>query len=90
MHHVFGQPMQSKPDVFGVYTREFLIPYQPISEDCQYLNVWTNVPSSADKKPVLVYIYGGGFGSNLVERRLPKFQKLRKSGRGHSRLTSNG
>lgn len=58
-----ASPMQPKPDEFGVYTREFLIPYQPISEDCLYLNVWTNAKSSADKKPVLVYIYGGGFGS---------------------------
>jgi len=58
-----ASPMQPKPDEFGVYTREFLIPYEPISEDCLYLNVWTNAKSSADKKPVLVYIYGGGFGS---------------------------
>jgi para-nitrobenzyl esterase len=58
-----ASPMQARPDEFGVYTREFLIPYQPISEDCLYLNVWTNAKSPADKKPVLVYIYGGGFGS---------------------------
>jgi para-nitrobenzyl esterase len=58
-----ASPMQGKPDEFGVYTREFLIPYEPISEDCLYLNVWTNAKSSAEKKAVLVYIYGGGFGS---------------------------
>ena len=32
------------------------------SEDCLYLNVWTKTPGScSEKKPVLVWFYGGGF-----------------------------
>lgn len=59
----FGaSPMQGKPLPFGVYTREFLIPDEPISEDCLYLNVWTK-NNDAEKKPVFVWIYGGGFVS---------------------------
>src|SRR4051812_47346807 len=31
------------------------------SEDCLYLNVWTSATSSSDKRPVMLWIYGGGF-----------------------------
>ena len=31
------------------------------AEDCLYLNVWTSATSSSDKRPVMVWIYGGGF-----------------------------
>jgi para-nitrobenzyl esterase len=59
----FGaSPMQGKPVPFQVYTSEFLIPETPISEDCLYLNVWTKA-NKGEKKPVFVWIYGGGFSS---------------------------
>ena len=31
------------------------------SEDCLYLNVWTSAKSAGDRRPVMVWIYGGGF-----------------------------
>ena len=31
------------------------------SEDCLYLNVWTGAKSAIERRPVLVYFYGGGF-----------------------------
>jgi para-nitrobenzyl esterase len=31
------------------------------SEDCLYLNVWTTKGNSSAKKPVIAWIYGGGF-----------------------------
>ncbi|WP_151086780.1 carboxylesterase/lipase family protein [Hymenobacter baengnokdamensis] len=32
-----------------------------VSEDCLYLNVWTGAQSGKERRPVLVYFYGGGF-----------------------------
>ena len=32
-----------------------------MAEDCLYLNIWTPAKSMAEKLPVLVYFYGGGF-----------------------------
>jgi acetyl esterase/lipase len=31
------------------------------AEDCLYANVWTSATSANDKRPVMVWIYGGGF-----------------------------
>lgn len=60
----FGpSPMQASPAPFSMWSEEFLIPAAPISEDCLYLNVWTGAKSSAEKRPVMVWIYGGGFNS---------------------------
>lgn len=61
----FGpSPEQGFPSPFLMYTREFLIPTNlPISEDCLYLNVWSESLKPAARKPVMVWIYGGAFRS---------------------------
>jgi para-nitrobenzyl esterase len=33
------------------------------SEDCLYANVWTSANNANDRRPVMVWIYGGGFTS---------------------------
>jgi para-nitrobenzyl esterase len=34
-----------------------------MSEDCLFLNVWTQAKNDRERLPVLVYFYGGGFGA---------------------------
>ncbi len=58
-----ASPMQSSPVPFGPWSEEYLIPKTPISEDCLYLNLWTGAKSPEEKRPVIVWIYGGGFSS---------------------------
>jgi para-nitrobenzyl esterase len=41
------------------WTYEFMT-HTAVSEDCLYLNIWTAAANPADKRPVLVWIYGGG------------------------------
>jgi para-nitrobenzyl esterase len=40
----------------------------PVSEDCLYLNIWTAAKSPSERRPVMVFLYGGGFveGSGSV------------------------
>ena len=39
---------------------------QEICEDCLYLNVWTGAKKTDEKRPVMVWIYGGGFGIGMT------------------------
>lgn len=52
----FGNNAMQKK-VFG----DMVFRSKKMSEDCLYLNVWAPVKKSAEKLPVLVYFYGGGF-----------------------------
>lgn len=66
--HAFGAScMQPIVNERKPWTYEFMT-HNEISEDCLTLNVWTGAASQKDRRPVFVYIYGGGFseGSGAV------------------------
>jgi para-nitrobenzyl esterase len=50
------------------------------SENCLTLNVWTPARSAADKLPVMVWIYGGGFQSGSVS--VPMYNGEGLAGKG--------
>ncbi|MGR3809306.1 carboxylesterase/lipase family protein [Jiulongibacter sp. NS-SX5] len=58
-----ASPFQNKPAPFYGWSKEFIAPPSPLSEDCLYLNVWTSAKETTEKLPVFVWIYGGGFSS---------------------------
>jgi para-nitrobenzyl esterase len=49
------------------WTYEFMT-HGEVSEDCLFVNIWTPAKSPSEKRPVFVYIYGGGNneGSGMV------------------------
>ncbi|MDX1642300.1 MAG: carboxylesterase family protein, partial [Balneolaceae bacterium] len=55
--------MQSEPAPFSMWTQEFIAPAGNMSEDCLNLNIWTKEGSADAKRPVIVFIHGGGFNS---------------------------
>ena len=44
--------------------------YWPMDENCQYLNIWTQSIDPSAKKPVMVWLHGGGFsaGSSIEQQ----------------------
>ena len=57
------------PDQTSVGSDELVFPhrYWIANEHCQFLNVWTQNPNPPVKKPVMVWMHGGGFtnGSSM-------------------------
>src|SRR5579883_430957 len=68
------------------WTYEFMT-HTPISEDCLYLNVWTAAQSAGEKRPVFVWLHGGGYteGSGAV----PVYDGERLARRGLVVVTVN-
>jgi para-nitrobenzyl esterase len=50
------------------------------SEDCLYLNVWTGARSASEKRPVMVWIYGGAFAGGMTSS--PVYEGVRFANSG--------
>ncbi|HYF64185.1 MAG TPA: carboxylesterase family protein [Herpetosiphonaceae bacterium] len=58
-----------------------------MSEDCLYLNVWTPAESSRERRPVLLYFYGGG--NQAGDGSEPRYDGASLAARGIVALTAN-
>jgi para-nitrobenzyl esterase len=73
--------MQATPAPARWWTEEF-VPHPEIasSEDCLTLNLWTDKSSTNGKRPVLVFIHGGGFRSGAGSCSVYDGEALAKKG----------
>jgi para-nitrobenzyl esterase len=75
-----ASPIQNKPAPFYCWTEEFIAQPEPLSEDCLYLNVWTAAKNKTKKRPVLVWIYGGGLSSGSANCAIYDGEEMAKKG----------
>ena len=75
-----ASPFQPNPTPFYCWSEEFIAPPKPLSEDCLYLNVWTGAKSAQEKRPVFVWIYGGGFSSGSAACAIYDGEEMAKQG----------
>jgi para-nitrobenzyl esterase len=75
-----ASPIQPAPVPFLCWSKEFIAPPEPLSEDCLYLNVWSGAKSATEKRPVFVWIYGGGLSSGSAACAIYDGEEMAKRG----------
>ncbi len=61
------------------WTGEFMVQHEA-DEDCLYLNIWTAARTENEKRPVLVYLHGGGFGEGSGSVQVYDGEQLARKG----------
>lgn len=72
-------PIMSNPAPSG----EAMVPhcFWPASEHCQNLNIWTTSLNAQDRKPVMVWLHGGGYSNgSALEQKAYEGDELAKYG----------
>lgn len=71
--------IQTLPRSRRPWTEEYMVQNET-SEDCLFLNVWMAATSPSERRPVFVYIHGGGFDEGSGEVALYDGEALAKKG----------
>ena len=74
------------PEGFGPWSREYVVQGN-VSEDCLTLNVWRPATAVQGRRPVLVFIHGGGFNSGAGS--IPIYEGRALASRGILVVTVN-
>jgi para-nitrobenzyl esterase len=63
--HAYGASCPQTPtgNPGGLFTSWRPDPEPPLDEDCLFLNVWTPAVADGGKRPVMVWLHGGGFST---------------------------
>jgi para-nitrobenzyl esterase len=57
-----------------------LYPTEKVSEDCLYLNVWTAAKNENERRPVMIWVHGGGFTRGMTRTPLYDGSKFAQKG----------
>lgn len=58
----------------------YYAPLGPVGEDCLYLNVWTAAATAKERRPVMVWIHGGGYTRGMGSTATYNGENLAKKG----------
>ena len=75
-----ASPCQPNPVPFLCWSEEFITPPKKLDENCLYLNIWTAAKTKTEKRPVFVWIYGGGFSSGSAACAIYDGEEMAKRG----------